>query len=164
MQIIEVESPEDVEAVKTLIYEFIDWLAERYPDKSETIESYFSSQGFDQEMADLLSVFGPPRGACFLAKSNGEPVGCLMMKPHGDDEVEMNRMYVRASARGQRVGETLTEYLFAAAREKGYKRMVLNALSRHHEALPLYYKMGFTIDDRPPETNDPDEIVMARNL
>lgn len=101
MDIISVTTDDEVAAAKNLIYEFIDWLHERYPDMSQLIADYFSSQGFDDEMANLLAVFGPPRGACLLARDGDEPVGILMMKPHGETEVEMNRMFVRENARGK---------------------------------------------------------------
>lgn len=103
LQIIQVRNDADIRDVKILIYEFIDWLTERYPDLQDTIDAYFKQQGFDEEMANLLKVFGPPHGECFLARIADEPVGIVMMKPHGGTECEMNRMFVRSSARRQGV-------------------------------------------------------------
>ena len=86
VQIIQVRSQKDVKDVKILIYEFIDWLAERYPDLQDTIEAYFKQQGFDEEMANLLQIFGPPYGECLLARIGDEPVGIVMMKSHEGSE------------------------------------------------------------------------------
>lgn len=161
-EVVEVQSADDVADVHTLVAEFVDWLADRYPEMAEAIATYFASQGFEAEMNDLLSVYGPPGGACFLARLDGKPVGCLMMKPHGPGEVEMNRMFVTESARGKGVASALTDRLLGRARELGYQRMVLSGLDKHDEALALYRKLGFEPDDRPPDSGDGErEIRLA---
>ena len=165
VDIISVTTDEEVESVKALIYEFIEWLADRYPDMAELISVYFSNQGFDEEMANLLTVFGPPGGVCLLAKLDGEPAGILMMKPHGETEVEMNRMYVRESARGRGVGRALANRLIEEARAIGYDWMILSALDRHFEALPLYHSLGFVDDSqRPPDSGDEREVRLKMDL
>jgi len=165
VQIIQVRSQKDVKDVKILIYEFIDWLAERYPDLQDTIEAYFKQQGFDEEMANLLQIFGPPYGECLLARIGDEPVGIVMMKSHEGSECEMNRMFVRNSARRQGIAKAMTDQLFASARELGYQRMILSALDKHYEALPLYRKLGFNDDARPADSgDDAHEVRMALNL
>lgn len=165
MDIISVTTDDEVAAAKNLIYEFIDWLHERYPDMSQLIADYFSSQGFDDEMANLLAVFGPPRGACLLARDGDEPVGILMMKPHGETEVEMNRMFVRENARGKGIGRALANRLIAEARAIGYQKMILSALDRHFEALPLYSSLGFVDDSaRAPDSGDEREVRLSLDL
>ena len=54
IEIIKVRTKPEIDTVKTLIHEFIEWLHERYPDMRAEIEYYFPNQGFDAEMADLL--------------------------------------------------------------------------------------------------------------
>ncbi len=165
VKVVSVSSGEELVAVKELIYEFIDWLGERYPDMGQLIEDYFSNQGFEEEMANLLTVFGPPGGACLLAFVDDEPVGILMMKPHGETEVEMNRMFVRKSARGHGVGRALAERLLQEARRIGYETMILSALDRHFEALPLYHSLGFVDDSqRPPDSGDEREVRLKLDL
>ncbi|GGE52867.1 hypothetical protein GCM10011517_20810 [Actibacterium pelagium] len=165
VKVIAVETEEEVAAVKALIYEFIDWLGARYPELEELIKDYFSNQGFDEEMSNLLGVFGPPGGACLLAYHQGEPVGILMMKPHGETEVEMNRMFVKESARGLGIGKALAVRLVEEARRIGYDWMILSALDRHFEALPLYRGLGFVDDsERPPDSGDEREIRLKLDL
>jgi GNAT superfamily N-acetyltransferase len=157
--IVKVRSDTDVGDVKTLINEFIDWLSERYSELEETIATYFKQQGFEEEMNNLLGVFGPPGGECLLARIDDQPVGILMMKEHGSTVCEMNRMFVRNSVRRQGVAQALVAQLFVSARRIGYKRMILSALDKHYESLPLYRKMGFTDDDRPPDSGDDEHEV-----
>jgi GNAT superfamily N-acetyltransferase len=165
VEVILVRSQAEIEDVKTLIYEFIDWLGARYPELEDTIRSYFKQQGFNEEMADLLKVYGPPCGECLLARIDDKPAGIVMFKPHGTLECEMNRMFVRSSARRQGVAQALTNRMFTRAKDLGYQRMILSALDKHHEAIPLYRKLGFTDDDRPSELHDnAHEVRMVRDL
>lgn len=160
-----VRNKSDVAVVLTLIYEFMDWLSGRYPELHDTIADYFNSQGLEDELANLPSVFGPPGGECLLARIDDERVGILMFKKHSTDECEMNRMFVRASARRNGVGQALGHRLIECAREMGYKRMILSALDRHEEALPLYRKLGFVHEDRETDTSSAErEVCMALDL
>ena len=88
-----------------------------------------------------------------------------MLKDIGNGVCEMNRMYVRDAARGRGVGRALVEKLCDRAREMGFSTMVLSALPRHHEAMPLYRSMGFVEDDSYREPGNTDvAIVMRRDL
>ena len=55
-----------------------------------------------------------------MAYSDGEPVGIVLLKPHGETDGEMNRMYVRDSARGLGLGRKLGEALVIEARALNY--------------------------------------------
>ncbi len=100
-----------------------------------------------------------PGGECLLARIDDQPVGILMMKERGSTVCEMNRMFVRNSVRRQGVAQTLVAQLFISARRMGYKRLMLSALYKHCESLPLYRKMGFADDDRPPDSGDDEHEV-----
>ncbi len=160
-----VRTREDADAVYTLAYEFIDWLRERYPDMRDQIESYMRAQKFDEQIRDVLVHYNPPKGECLLAVNGDEPVGILMLKTFGEGVCEMNRMFVRDSARGLGVGRALVRDLTRRAREMGFTTMVLSALPRHHEALALYASEGFRMDDRPRDAGtSPEAILMKLDL
>ena len=73
----------------------------------------------------LLLHFTPPAGECLLARQDGHPAGILMLKPRAEAGVfEMNRMFVRDSARGAGVARALVARLMQRARELGYQVMV----------------------------------------
>jgi GNAT superfamily N-acetyltransferase len=139
-------------AVRVLAWEFIDWLRERYPEMLDGIEEYLANQDFQGMLDTLLESFAPPTGECLLARLDGQPVGILMLKPYGGDACEMNRMFVRDTARGHGVARALSARLIERARDLGYKEMVLSALDRHHEAIALYTSLGFEADSRAPDT------------
>ena len=133
-----------IDLARHLVWEFFDVLRARYPEMLAEIDYYIEHQNVAGELENFPDYFLPPHGECFLAIKDDIPVGLVMLKPHGDGDGEMNRMYVRASARGQGIGRALGEALVAEARALGYGVLWLDALHRHVEALPLYESLGFT--------------------
>ena len=74
-------------------------------------------------------------------------------------------MFVRPAARGHSVGRALVGALLDAARDLGYKRMMLAGGTRHTEALALYRSLGFVHDPSLPDTGSGDvEVRMIREL
>jgi GNAT superfamily N-acetyltransferase len=104
-------------------------------------------QDFDRELAHAEDFYGGPDGVAYLAFLDGTPVGCVGVHRHSDTDAEMKRMYVRPSARGHGLGNTLTDRAIEFARARGYRRLILDTLSRLEVALHIYEQRGFhTID------------------
>ncbi len=157
-----VRTQEQAERVRELAFEFIDWLHVRYPEMKEVIETYFRHQQFNEKIGDLLIHNAPPNGECLLAYKDGVPVGTLMLKRLDDDVCEMNRMFVRESARGLGAGRALVERLKERGVEMGFARMILSALPRHHEAVALYASVGFEHDNRPPQPGESTQDILMK--
>jgi len=100
-------------------------------------------QGFARELAMLPGDYAPPRGRLLIARDGGVPVGCVALRPLGESDCEMKRMYVRASHRGSGLGRALAERIVAEARAVGYRQMKLDTLPRLGAAIALYRSMGF---------------------
>ena len=162
LQIRPVRTKDEADAVYVLAYEFINWLRERYPEMESEIDTYLRHQKFDDQIRDVLIHYSPPKGECLLATNGAEPVGILMLKDLGGGTCEMNRMFVRESARGLGAGRALVDRVKERAREMGFETMVLSALPRHHEALALYHSVGFQIDDRPREAGNSDNAILMK--
>ena len=138
-----VRSEADIAAVRALVWEFFDVIKGRYPDMIDTIDRYIEQQDVAGQLANFESVFLPPAGECLVADHDGEQVGMIMLKPLPYKACEMNRMYVRDTARGLGLGRALCESLIAEARSLGFREVLLDALYRHVEALALYQSVGF---------------------
>lgn len=135
----------DVQIAETteMVWEFFDFLRDRYPDMLAEIDAYITNQKVAEQLADFAVNFGPPKGEAFLGTIDSAPQGIVMLKTRDDGHAEMNRMYVRSTARGNGLGRKLGQAVIDDARSKKFKRLYLDALYRHEEALPLYESLGF---------------------
>jgi hypothetical protein len=79
------ETDDDFEQARELVYEYAAWL---------DVDLCF--QGFDDEMANFASVYGPPRGRMLLAMDGADAAGCVGLRPlSATGEGEIKRLFVR---------------------------------------------------------------------
>jgi carbonic anhydrase len=105
-----------------------------------------SYQNFEQEMASLPGAYTAPEGRLFFAKVDGKPAGCVGVRPLPDSEgvCEMKRLYVTPEERGQGVGAALALAAIKAAKEIGYRKLIIDTLPSMRMAVKLYRELGFT--------------------
>lgn len=130
----EAGTPADIAAARALILEY---------QASLGIDLGF--QHFDDELAALATMYGPPDGALYLATRDGVPVGCVGVRPFAPVPgcCEMKRLYVAPAARGYGLGRRLARQAMTAARALGYTRMRLDTLPAMQDAQALYETLGF---------------------
>ena len=127
------QSPEEIEIARGLFREYTAGLK---------IDLCF--QNFDQEVAGLPGNYAPPLGRLLLAIEGARVAGCIALRSFGDGDCEMKRLYVRPEFRGQGLGKQLVTTLTDAARQIGYKRMLLDTLpGKMDQAIALYRSFGF---------------------
>lgn len=101
-------------------------------------------QGFADELAALPGKYAAPRGCLLLANVDGEPAGCVALRPLEEGIAEMKRLYVRSEFRGAGLGLSLVERVLQEARERGYARVRLDTVpSIMPGAVALYGRLGF---------------------
>jgi GNAT superfamily N-acetyltransferase len=100
-------------------------------------------QGFEEELATLPGRYGMPDGRLYLAKRGDEAVGCIALRRFDADTGEIKRLYLVREHRGAKFGVALAAKVIEAAREVGYRRLVLDTLEPMHAARRLYAKLGF---------------------
>lgn len=133
MNLMQVESGEEVQQARTLFEEYASGLG-------------FSLcfQNFDKELAGLPGDYSPPNGRLLLALENEQVAGCVALRKIGDGTGEMKRLYVRPEFRGKGLGRSLTETIIKAARELGYERLRLDTLpGKMDQAIAMYRSLGF---------------------
>lgn len=138
-RIIPVETPEHLEAVKSLFIDYTQYLG---------ID--LSYQGFDSELQSLPGNYSEPWGALLLAfSSDGSiPLGCIALRPlnQSNDEqrcCEMKRLYVSPQARGMGLGRALVNSVIQKAKDRGYREIRLDTLPFMEDAIQMYRRFGF---------------------
>ena len=94
----------------------------------------------------LYDNYQRQRALYFVAVLGGEVVGGAGVAPlAGSDPLtcELQRMYLRADARGRGIGDALLERCLAAARQFLYVRCYLETLTQMQAALEFYGRHGF---------------------
>lgn len=95
----------------------------------------------------------------FVARMEGEIVGCCARVDKGDGSAEIKRMFVDPEARGLRVGRSLLDFLEAHARYSGVTIVRLETGIYQPEAIGLYRKSGYR-DIEPFGSYQPDPLSL----
>jgi putative acetyltransferase len=117
----------------------------------ELFQEYWTSfgftpcfQNFDSELAALPGKYAPPRGRLLLATVNGQPAGCVALRPFDPTRGEVKRLYVRPQFRGSGLGKALMNALAAEARVIGYSELIADTIPQvMATALAMYERLGF---------------------
>jgi len=126
-----------------------------------------SYQNFGEEMDNLPGAYTAPQGRLFFAEVNGQPAGCVGIRPmtEGSEGMcEMKRLYVDPAQRGKGVGHALALASIKTARQIGYRKLVVDALPAMRIAVKLYRELGFL--DAPAYYKTPieGEMFLALDL
>lgn len=132
--IFEASSPEQVSQVRSLFLEY-----------AASLDFSLCFQNFQQEVDTLPGKYSPPDGLLLLAAGeSGEPTGCIAVRPLGDGECEMKRLYVRPGCRGTGTGRELVEAAVRWASRRRYRAMKLDTIpGKMDAAIRLYRTFGF---------------------
>jgi GNAT superfamily N-acetyltransferase len=104
----------------------------------------FSIEPADHEVLDdprahILS----PGGQICIAELRGEVIGCCALLAIAPGELELAKMTVSESARGDGTGRKLLRFAIGVARQMGARRLYLESNARAAAAVHLYEQLGF---------------------
>jgi ribosomal protein S18 acetylase RimI-like enzyme len=135
-----------------------------FREHAAALGCHFCFVGFEQELADLPTVYAPPRGVLLLAIDGEELHGCVGFRDLGDGVCEMKRLFVRPAARGRAYGRQLVDEIVARAAAVGYREMRLDTLPSMQAAFALYRQKGFVEIEPYYDNPVPDVTFMSLDL
>jgi GNAT superfamily N-acetyltransferase len=107
-----------------------------------------------------LQKFLPPTGRLVLVHdATDRLVGCGTLQQARQDAGELKRLYVRPEAKGHRLGRAIVDARIEAAREMGWRTLLVNAIRGNQDMLRIYESLGFQFIDRYAECSDPSEVA-----
>jgi len=134
-------------------------LGEYYRELSRRFKGGFEvSLSRDPDATDMMS----PRGAFFVAMSDGLPLGCVGLKGNGSGIAEIKRLWVAPFARGLGVARRLMDSAEDAARKLAVRTLRLDTNSTLVEAFQLYRSTGWTEIERFNDDPYPDLFFEKR--
>lgn len=93
----------------------------------------------------LLQELKIPHIAFYLILTEGGVMGFLKTQnvDNQEDTLELERIYLRANATGQGIGEQAILFVEKLAKASGKKRLLVKAMDSAADAMRFYQKMGF---------------------
>lgn len=93
------------------------------------------------------------------------PVGSASFKKYDDECAEVKRVFVKEEYRNKGIANELMELLENAAREQGYRYLILESGKPLVAAMALYRKIGYKVISNYGQYRDmPDSICMKKEL
>lgn len=100
-----------------------------------------------------------------IAYDNGIAVGCASFKPYSGIDAEIKRVWVQPEHRGKHLATEMMRMIEQRAKEKGYKRAILQTRESMQDAVGLYQKLGYTrIANYSPYDKLDGAICFAKNF
>jgi DNA-binding MarR family transcriptional regulator/GNAT superfamily N-acetyltransferase len=98
-------------------------------------------------VADFIDHFDDCRERCWIADRDGEPLGCVFLVRHPEEEgtAKLRLLHVEHAARGLGLGKALVAECLRFARSAGYKKVTLWTQSILHAAHKIYQQAGFQL-------------------
>ena len=147
-----------------LAYDDLETIRELFTEYKEMLSRDLTFQRDEEEFQNLPGSYALPYGRLYLARYDGQPAGCIALRPHSKSEGEIKRFFVRPSFRGKRVGRALAEKLIADAREMGYSAVLLDTLPSLENSVELYKKLGFCQIESYNGSPQPGTLYFRLNL
>ncbi len=137
------EFPRDSGIISDLFLGYLNFLFERSPEERANIEKKYNPNDVAAHVQEFAEIHARPKGELLIAKHNGKPIGCGMLREMEPGIVEIQRVFVTTEARGLGAGKTLVLALMDQARADGQKTVRLDTGRALVEASGLYEKLGF---------------------
>jgi GNAT superfamily N-acetyltransferase len=103
----------------------------------------FDPAGYDADLTRILGTYCRAGGAFWVLEEDGRVVGTIGVSALSSSEVEIKRVYLDASLRGQGLGRALVEHVMSWAAERGYTQVCLWSDVKFERSHVMYERLGF---------------------
>ena len=118
-----------------------------HPDSRRLLGAFYAEirrrLGFDLSRQANDADMDPPGGRFVVGYEGDAPVACGGIRTWDSGACEVKRMFVSPVARRHGLGRQLLDAIESSAREAGFKRVLLDTLDSHEEAVALYDSSGY---------------------
>ena len=118
-----------------------------HPDARRMLAAYFSEirTRFSMDVSRQANAedMDPPGGRFVVAYEHDTPVASGGIRTWEPGVCEIKRMFVSPGSRRHGYGRAVLEALERTAREAGFRRIVLDTMGSHTEAMTLYDGSGY---------------------
>ena len=111
----------------------------------EWLKTFFYVEPFDEEVLSKPETYIINKGGfIFFALKKDKVVGTVALMPTDEDGVlELTKMAVSPSERGQKIGQQILQYCIDFGKANGLKALMLYSNTKLENAIYLYRKYGF---------------------
>ena len=93
------------------------------------------------------------------------PVGCAAFKKYDDECAEVKRVFIKPEYRGKGISRELMKRLENAAKEQGFRCLILESGEPLVAAMSLYRKLGYEVIPNYGQYKDmPDSVCMKKEF
>ena len=153
IQIVQAKNAEQFEQARGLFREYAEWLGVD-----------LSFQKFDEELANVETIYASPDGALLLAYYDKGVAGCVGVRKLAAKVCEMKRLFVKTDFQNCGIGKDLIAAIIERARRLDYERMRLDTLPMMGRAQKLYASFNFKKISAYRYNPDPQTVYMELNL
>ncbi len=118
-----------------------------HPDARKMLGAYYAEIrarfGMDVSRQAAAEDMDPPGGRFVVAYEDETPVASGGIRTWEPGVCEIKRMFVSPGVRRHGYGRAVLEALERTAREAGFRRIVLDTMGSHTEAMTLYDGSGY---------------------
>lgn len=143
LKIIEPETPDQLNAVRRLCWDYRDFLLTLDERSVQIVQTFYAKEKYARLMDTLAADHAPPDGGLKLAMLDGEPIGCGMFHTIAPGVAEIKRVYVRDTARGSGAGRAIMLSLIETCRDLGFDYIRMDTGKPLKAATQLYLSLGF---------------------
>ncbi|HEX3080143.1 MAG TPA: GNAT family N-acetyltransferase [Puia sp.] len=110
--------------------------------------------GKDKDLNDIENNYLSNNGffGVVVHTETNQMVGCFGLFPVNESVCELRKMYLLKESRGKGLGKFILNFAIRTAREKHYKKIILETIAVLTTAIALYKRYGFT-EIKPKEIN-----------